>query len=220
MTNRIIFLMIISLLLIVIDLYIYKAVKAVYKKWTARQKKVFKYSFWTYSILLTLAVFATMFLNIRLAAKSVILVAFFLTFVSKLVFLLFLFTDDIRRGVIWIKRKLIAKDSKTAPSPSTENTIPRSEFLVKAGTLVAALPLASLSYGMVSGAYDYRVVKRPLILPNLPASFEGLTLGQISDVHSGSFYNRKAVLGGVEMLLGAGSRPSGTAKFRWVKSGT
>jgi len=28
-----------------------------------------------------------------------------------------------------------------------------------------------------------------------------MRIAQISDVHSGSFYNKKAVLGGVEMLL-------------------
>ena len=73
--------------------------------------------------------------------------------------------------------------------------------MVKAGTLVAAIPLASLTYGIASGAYDYRVIRQKLVLPNLPRSFEGLTLAQISDIHSGSFYNRKAVLGGVEQLL-------------------
>jgi predicted MPP superfamily phosphohydrolase len=41
----------------------------------------------------------------------------------------------------------------------------------------------------------------PVYLPNLPKAFDGIKLGQISDIHSGSFYNKKAVLGGVEMLL-------------------
>jgi predicted MPP superfamily phosphohydrolase len=201
MTNRIIILMIISLLLIIIDVYIYQAVNSAFNKWTVKQKKVFRYSFWTYSILLIAAVFVSMYFDLRLAVKSVILVAFFLTFVSKVCFLLFLFTDDLRRGLIWIKRKLLPEHSPVEAVPAKDDAIPRSEFLVKAGTLAAALPLASLTYGMVAGAYDYRVVKRPLILPNLPASFEGLTLGQISDIHSGSFYNRKAVLGGVELLM-------------------
>ena len=67
--------------------------------------------------------------------------------------------------------------------------------------VVAAIPLVSLTYGVVSGAYDYKINKRTLVLPNLPAAFDGLTLAQISDIHSGSFYNRKAVLGGVELLM-------------------
>src|SRR5690606_11048957 len=37
---------------------------------------------------------------------------------------------------------------------------------------------------------------------NLPKAFHGLKLAQISDMHTGSFYNKKAVLGGIEMILG------------------
>src|SRR6185437_13271604 len=36
---------------------------------------------------------------------------------------------------------------------------------------------------------------------NLPASFDGLKIVQISDIHSGSFYNKAAVKRGVEMIL-------------------
>ena len=67
--------------------------------------------------------------------------------------------------------------------------------------MVAAIPLASLSYGVFSSAYDYRVKRRTLYLPNLPKAFDGIKLGQLSDIHSGSFYDRKAVIGGVDMLL-------------------
>jgi predicted MPP superfamily phosphohydrolase len=58
-----------------------------------------------------------------------------------------------------------------------------------------------LSFGIISGAYDYKIVRQKLYLTNLPKAFDGITLGQISDIHSGSFYDRKAVLGGVEMLM-------------------
>jgi predicted MPP superfamily phosphohydrolase len=87
-----------------------------------------------------------------------------------------------------------------AEKPGKE-TISRSEFLVKAGIVAAAVPLSSLSWGIVSGAYDYQIRRRDLILPNLPKAFDGIKLGQISDIHSGSFYNRTAVNGGVDMLL-------------------
>ena len=201
MTNRIIILMIISVLLIIIDLYIYKAINSVFPKWTTKKRKTFRNIFWGYSFLIIGSVFISIFFNIRLAARAVILVAFFLTFVSKFCFLFFLVADDIRRGLIWIKRKWFGTGQGSEVPSVKQNVIPRSEFLVKAGTIVAAIPLASLTYGIASGAYDYRVIKRRLVLPNLPSAFEGLTLAQISDIHSGSFYNRKAVLGGVELLL-------------------
>ena len=201
MTNRIFMLMILSVILIIIDLYIYKAVSSTFSNWTPKKQRLFRNIFWSYSVLILAGVFVSIYFNIRLTARAVILVAFFLTFVTKVCFLLFLFVDDLRRGLIWVKRKLLDQRPPAESTPAKQNTIPRSEFLVKAGTLVAAIPLASLTYGIASGAYDYRVVKQRLVLPNLPRSFEGLTLAQISDIHSGSFYNRKAVLGGVEQLL-------------------
>lgn len=101
--------------------------------------------------------------NIKFLLRSVILVVFFLTFVSKIVILPFLITDDLRRSFIWIKRKLKSKprDEKSVDS-NNQQAIPRSEFIIKAGTLIAALPLASLTYGVVSSAYDYRIKRKTL----------------------------------------------------------
>jgi predicted MPP superfamily phosphohydrolase len=58
-----------------------------------------------------------------------------------------------------------------------------------------------MAYGILSGAHDYRVRKVTVKLPNLPKSFDGITIGHVSDIHSGSFFNKTAVKGGVEMLL-------------------
>ena len=202
MGNRIFGLIMISILLIIIDIYIYKAIRSVSGKRTNKKHLTFIYIWWGYSILLILGVFISIFFNIKFLLRSVILVVFFLTFVSKIFILPFLFADDIRRGIIWFKRKLSNRKALlTANNPGRSDAIPRSEFLIKAGTVVAALPLASLAYGVVSSAYDYRVKRKTLYIQNLPKAFDGIKLGQISDIHSGSFYDRKAVIGGVEMLL-------------------
>lgn len=202
MGNRIAGLIIITILLIIIDIYIYRAIRSVSGKWTNKKHLNFTYIWWGYSFLLILGVFTGIFFNIKFMLRSVILVVFFLTFVSKVFILPFLFADDIRRGLIWIKRKLSnSKKGAAGNNPRPSDAIPRSEFLIKAGTLVAAIPLASLTYGIISSAYDYRVKRKTLYLPNLPKAFDGIKLGQISDIHSGSFYDRKAVIGGVEMLL-------------------
>ena len=202
MGNRILGLIIISILLIIIDIYIYRAVRSVSWKWKNNKHLSFTYIWWGYTFLLIIGVFISIFFNIKFLLRSIILVVFFLTFVSKIFILPFLITDDLRRGFIWIKRKLKSEttDVKTGDTIKQE-AIPRSEFIIKAGTLIAALPLASLTYGVVSSAYDYRIKRKTLFLPNLPKAFDGITLGQISDIHSGSFYDNKAVLGGVEMLL-------------------
>ena len=202
MGNRILGLIAISILLILIDIYIYKAIRSVSWKWKNNKYLSFTYIWWGYTLLLIIGVFISIFFNIKFLLRSIILVVFFLTFVSKIFILIFLITDDLRRGFIWIKRKLKSKPRGEKSMDSTyQQAIPRSEFIIKAGTLVAALPLASLTYGVVSSAYDYRIKRKTLFLPNLPKAFDGITLGQLSDIHSGSFYDKKAVLGGVEMLL-------------------
>ena len=58
-----------------------------------------------------------------------------------------------------------------------------------------------MGFGILSGAHDYRIRKQVLKLPSLPSSLDGFRVLQISDIHSGSFFNRKAVIGGVEMML-------------------
>ena len=198
MANRIFGLIIISILLILIDIYIYRAIRSVSWKWKGQKHLSFTYIWWGYTFLLIAGVFISIFFNIKFLLRSIILVVFFLTFVSKIFILPFLIADDLRRAMVWISRKLKRKDNT---EQNKTGGIPRSEFLIKAGTLVAAIPLASLTYGVVSSAYDYRVKRRTLYLPNLPKAFDGVKLGQLSDIHSGSFYDRKAVIGGVDMLL-------------------
>ncbi len=198
MANRIFGLIIISILLIIIDIYIYRAIRSVSWKWKGQKHLSFTYIWWGYTFLLIAGVFISIFFNIKFLLRSIILVVFFLTFVSKIFILPFLIADDLRRLMVWISRKLKRKEIS---GNNKANAIPRSEFLIKAGTLVAAIPLASLTYGVVSSAYDYRVKRRTLYLPNLPKAFDGIKLGQLSDIHSGSFYDRKAVIGGVDMLL-------------------
>lgn len=200
--GRIIPLTIIALLLIAFDIYIYRAIISIYPQWNAKKKKRFKLIWWGYTFLLILGVFCSIFFSIALWLRAIILVAFFITFVSKFFFIPVLLIDDTKRLIVWLKRKSTNGTQKNQDEKVIhDNEISRSEFLVKTGVAVAAIPFVTLSWGIISGAHDYRVRKQVLRLPNLPSSFDGITIAQISDIHSGSFYNKKAVLGGVEMLL-------------------
>lgn len=196
--GRIYSLIIISILLVVFDVYIYNAIRSIFPNWSTQKKKRFRNIWWGYTIVLLIGVFISIFFNIKLGIRSVTLVAFFLTFVSKFFFIPILLIDDFRRLIIWFKRK---SNKKEVVEEKTDNNISRSEFLVKTGMAVAAIPFGTLSWGIVSGAHDYRIKRQTLILPNLPKAFDGIKIAQLSDIHSGSFYNKKAVLGGVEMLL-------------------
>lgn len=192
-------------LLLLIDFYIYRSLRQTNIGWA--KQPLFSLVWWGFTASIVLGVLVSIFFNITLTMRSIILVAFFLTFTSKFIYMLILLLDDLRRLLIYFKRRFTRNGSAKAASDNANkaendaNRISRSDFLTKAGILVAASPLIPLSWGIISGAYDYRIRREKLYLPNLPKAFHGMKIGQLSDIHSGSFYNQKAVLGGVEMLL-------------------
>jgi len=193
--------LVISAILLVADAYIINGVRTALKKWKLASKKAFTWWYWGISIFLILGLFASVYIKFGIGFKGAVLLIFFIMLGAKILFLPFLVVDDVRRLLLWKARKHNKPEPEFPASQPKPDSIPRSEFLMKAGLLAGALPMASLGYGIINGAYDYRVKHRTLYLPNLPKAFDGIKLGQLSDIHSGSFYNKKAVLGGVELLL-------------------
>lgn len=187
--------------LLLVDFYILDGIRGTFKRFGIKNTKRFTIFYWTISLLLVGGIFISIYLKLSTGLRTAILLTFFLLMVAKIFFLPFIIVDDVRRIYWWIAQKYRIKEPEFPASQPKPEPIPRSEFLMKAGLVVASLPLASLSYGIISGAYDYRVKRQVLYLENLPKSFEGIKLGHISDIHSGSFYNKKAVRGGIEMLL-------------------
>jgi hypothetical protein len=190
-----------SILLLLFDYYAYYAILGTFKSWKKSTRQFFKKAWWVYNITLVIGVFCAIYLNLFLSLRAIILVAFFLTTIGKVVMLPFLLIDDVRRLIIKLKRKAQKPAETATKTEAPSEVISRSKFLVKAGLLAGAVPLSSLTWGIVYGAYDYRIKKVTLKLPNLPRAFDGIRLAQISDIHSGSFYNKRAVQGGVDMLL-------------------
>jgi len=192
---------VIVLVLLLIDFYALNGVRSLSKKWPFVRKKWFQITYLVVSGLLLAGLLLVIYVKVGLSVRLGFLVGFFLIFLCKLSFVPFLLIDDVRRLSIY----LMNRRKKTAPAqPAGEPkpfAIPRSEFLMKAGLLAGAIPLAALKLDMKSGLYDYHIKRHTLYLPNLPKAFDGIKLGQLSDIHSGSFYNKKAVLGGIEMLL-------------------
>ncbi|MDB5008090.1 MAG: metallophosphatase [Mucilaginibacter sp.] len=184
--------------LLLLDVYILSGINALSVKWRFIQKKWFKKTYWAFSIVLITAFILGLYLNLKVGMRAAFLLSFFLILMGKISFLPFLLIDDLRR---WVTRLRRNKQSSTVPLEPHLPAIPRSEFLMKAGLLAGAVPLAAIKLTMKSGLYDYRVKYHNLYLPNLPKAFDGMKVGQISDIHSGSFFDKKAVLGGVEMLM-------------------
>ena len=189
----------ISIVLLLLDAYVIKGIRAAFVKKRFVQGPNFTLYYWIICVALIAGTLISIYLKIPVGFRAGILLSFFILLLLKASFLPFILGDDIRRVIAWLS----GKTKKNTPNSigSAGTLIPRSEFLMKAGLVAGSVPLASLGFGIISGAYDYQVRYQTLYLPNLPKAFDGIKLGQISDIHSGSFYNKTAVKGGVEMLL-------------------
>jgi predicted MPP superfamily phosphohydrolase len=119
---------------------------------------------------------------------------FLITFMTfKMVVIPLLLGEDILRAIIGINDKLIAsKEHFTIPS--------RRKFVSQIALGIAAIPMISLLYGMYRGKYNFRVLKYTLHFDDLPDAFDGYKITQLSDIHSGSFYNRDKIKYAIDLV--------------------
>jgi predicted MPP superfamily phosphohydrolase len=105
--------------------------------------------------------------------------AFLILLISELVFTIFLIPGDIYGMISGHSRNL--------------------DWLIFAFCMFILTILIFL-YGMIQGKYAYRVIKHVLDFEDLPEAFDGFTITQISDVHAGSFKNKKAIQKGIDLI--------------------
>ena len=119
---------------------------------------------------------------------------FLLTFMSvNLVLVPILLGEDIIRGLYSLYDKFIVKrEALHVPG--------RRKFISQIALGIAAIPFASLLYGMFKGKYNFRVLNYTLHFEDLPDAFDGYRLTQISDIHSGSFDNKEKIEYAVDLV--------------------
>ncbi|MFY0654860.1 MAG: metallophosphoesterase [Cyclobacteriaceae bacterium] len=198
--QRLPFLIFILLFYLALDYYLFQAVKVVAESTIPNYKRIAYTVFWSLTGFTFLAVFGFFIVDSAKYQflKSIFVSVVAINFVSKFVAVFFVFLDDILRFGQWAYQGIVHNGIS---SSSEGEGIPRSEFLAKTALIAAAVPSAVFGFGIISGAYDYRVRRRSVVIPSLPKAFDGIRVAQLSDIHSGSFYNSTAVKGGVNLLL-------------------
>ena len=184
--------------MLLIDWYVFSGFKVLISDASQQSQRIAKNGFWILSVLnvLLLITFHSLPPHQFWGLKVIIATFLFGQYFAKFTWILFLFMDDIIRLFRWIISLFQTKSEGVAGTK-----INRSEFLVKTGLLAGSGIITALAWGIASGAYDYRIRRRTISLKNLPASFDGFRILQISDIHSGSFWNTEAVKRGVDMVL-------------------
>ena len=183
-------LIILFVIIVLLEVYAFQAIKTITKS------KVIRYS-WLFVSIAVYANFAYIALTYDRTqgqtpqfqmAMGILLTVL----IPKLVVLIFMFGEDIYRWIL----KLIS----AVTSGNTTPLAGRRKFISQISLGLAAIPFVSFIYGIVQGKYNYKVLKYQLTFKDLPEAFDGFTITQISDIHSGSFTNKEKIQYGVDLI--------------------
>jgi predicted MPP superfamily phosphohydrolase len=189
--------LIISAISLLFDWYVFSGLKTLIAGWRSRLwQKIVLWGYLLISIGVTvlfvtgLQAFKT---NTGMRPFHEWILSLFLTFfITKLFFIAVMFLGDIGRFLTGLfKLATQSHDKPVFPA--------RRKFISEIALLVAAIPFTSLFYAMLKGKYDYRLHKITLYFDDLPAAFDGFTITQLSDIHSGSFDDVAAMQKGIDL---------------------
>jgi predicted MPP superfamily phosphohydrolase len=189
--------LIISAVSLLFDWYVFSGLKTLTTGWASQLRR--NAILWGY---LVIAVGVTALFLIGFSAFSTtngmrpfhewVLSIFLTFFITKLIFIIVLFLGDIGRFFTGLF-KLANGKKGTAGFPG------RRKFISEAAVLIAAIPFTAFFYAMFKGKYDYKLHKVTLHFDDLPDAFDGFTITQLSDIHSGSFDNAAAMQKGIDL---------------------
>jgi hypothetical protein len=195
------FIWIVALIMTLIDFYVFQVVKMLCQGVSPRTKSIIFTSYWVISLSIVILFIFLPFLNTERWPKNLrnylfaTIVGFFF---AKLLASVFFLVDDLRRAIQWAVAKIFFRN--TEGESQVNEGISRSVFLSWLGIGIGGSLISSLVYGF-SNKYNYQIRRLPLSFPNLPPAFRGMRIVQISDIHSGSFDNKKSVEKGVQKIL-------------------
>lgn len=177
---------------IIVEWYAYQAVRTAFdNKWIQRIYLLFSFIALAYIVYS----FTKFDRNTGQNAQTMFTLGLFLLiYVPKLLISIFLLGEDILRLFVGTYQHL------TQSKPSETFLPERRKFLSTLALGIAAIPFASIIYGIFQGRYNYKVIKQQVFFDDLPEEFDGFTLMQLSDIHSGSFDNPEKIGYGIDLI--------------------
>ncbi|MFC5272274.1 metallophosphoesterase [Adhaeribacter terreus] len=196
------FIMLFGVIALLFDFYVYQGIKRISAGWkSAKLQKSVRWGYWIFFLAFNICFTIVVYQRFSTGEASVfmkwVMNLFLAFFVTKLVFILVLFGEDLVRTGIALFRLIKQLFSETE---SEEKLMPsRRKFVSQSALILASIPFASFLYGMVKGKYQYTVHRHTLFFEDLPAAFDGFKITQLSDIHAGSFDDPEAVQRGVDL---------------------
>ena len=193
---------IIALIIFLLDLYVFQALKTVSQQGSDRSRQAIYITYWLVSFFTIATMLSFPYLQFLQTSKIfrnyvfAILIGLFL---AKLIGSLFFVADDLRRGALLLMNKIFPLSGAQYMGPEGQG-IPRSTFLSWLGLGLGGTLFGTLLFGF-GNKYNYQVKKIKLSFKNLPGAFKGMRMVHISDIHSGSFQDIRAVNKGIDLIL-------------------
>ena len=189
---------IIILFLLAVDIYSYQAVKTLCRGIKRPYRLAIEVAFWCSTVFALFLFFGSLFNFIDQASITTIYLSgiCFIIYASKLAIIGFLWLSDMVRLYKLLQQKLFSKSSDTLPG----NKITRSKFLQQTGVISGGVMLSTLTFGMLKWVYDFTVNEVTIHLPDLPESFDGFRILQISDLHVGGWLSKSPVQKAVDLI--------------------
>lgn len=181
-----------GLILFVVELYAFQAIKNVVRiKWVLTSYQII-------SLLLFLFIaysFMQFDRSLGQTKQTMFTMALLLViYVPKIFTTIILLGEDVFRVMEGVLNHFT---NNTANSSFLPN---RRKFVSQIGLGLATIPFLSLIYGILEGRYNFKVIKTAIYFPDLPDAFDGFTITQISDVHSGSFDNPEKISYAIDLI--------------------
>jgi hypothetical protein len=170
---------ILIVILFIVELYAYQAFKTLLKA----RLVLLAYLFISF-MLLSIIIYSFMQVDRSVGqTKGFMITAglMLLVYIPKILIVVILFGEDVFRVGAGAFNYFKVYDTAADFLPT------RRKFVSQLALGIAAVPFLSLIYGMTIGKYNYKVIKQRIYFPDLPDAFDGFTITQISDIHSGSF---------------------------------
>lgn len=193
--------LLIVVIILLLDVYIFQVVKSLTAGAINNVRFIAHGAYWVISSLTLLCVCLLSFIpfhKLPNGIKTYVLAIIIGLLLAKIIAALFFLVDDVRRGITWLIYKPPFNTNHTANTDAV--SISRSTFLSWLGIGLGGSLFGTLLYGF-SNKYAYTIKHVSLSFPNLPIAFKELKIIHISDIHAGSFTNKKAVHKGVQMIL-------------------
>ena len=189
-------------ILLLLDTYVFQVVRSISQGASPKVKSIIYSVYWGLTIIAVAGILLFAFTEQGVLGRKIrtyLFATIIGLFLAKLVAVFFFIIDDLRRVIQWIAGRLFLSNAVGDNNPIVDG-ISRSAFLNWLGLIAGGTLFGSLIYGF-SNKYNYQVRRLTLSFDNLPLAFKGLKIIHISDIHSGSFMDKNAVLLGVQKIL-------------------